>query len=173
MSDSPEKRVALVTGGAKRVGRAIVEKLAVEGFHVAFTFNSSAAEATELATRVNGQAIPVDLSDSVAATRTIREQFQSPRLDVLVNNASLYEPARLAETTPVPSSAAVPPDVPSHRHRRVAVIGAIIAILLGLAFALWWRTAASATGDVTPLRGMPEFDRIVAKAARRVVEFSA
>ena len=80
---------------------------------------------------------------------------------------------RLAETTPVPSSAAVPPDVPSHRHRRVAVIGAIIAILLGLAFALWWRTAASATGDVTPLRGMPEFDRIVAKAARRVAEFSA
>ena len=77
-----------------------MEKLAGERFHVAFTFNSSAAEATELAKRVDGQAIRVDLSDPVAATRTIREQFQSPRLDVLVNNASLYEPAWLAETTP-------------------------------------------------------------------------
>jgi len=100
MSDSSEKRVALVTGGAKRIGRAIVEKLAGEGFQVAFTFNSSEAEATALAERVNGQAIRADFSDPVAATRTIREQFPPQRLDVLVNNASLYEPARLAETTP-------------------------------------------------------------------------
>jgi len=65
---------------------------------------------------------------------------------------------RLAETTPVPSSAAVPPGVPSRRHRRVAVIGAIVAILLGLAFALWWRTAASATLDARSVAILPFAD---------------
>ncbi len=92
--------MALVTGGAKRVGRAIVEKLAGEGFRVVFTFNSSEAEAAELAAQVKGQAIRVDLTDPVAAARTIRDAFNDPRLDVLVNNASLYQPARLTETTP-------------------------------------------------------------------------
>jgi len=100
MAENAEKRVALVTGGAKRVGRAIVEKLAAEGFRVAFTFNSSEAEAAELAARVDGQAVRADLTDPVAATRTIREQFASQRIDVLVNNASIYHPAGLSETTP-------------------------------------------------------------------------
>ena len=100
MADSTEKRVALVTGGAKRVGRAIVETLAAAGFTVVFTYNSSEAEAAELARRVKGQAIRADLSDPLAATRTIRDAFQHPRLDVLVNNASLYQAAKLPETSP-------------------------------------------------------------------------
>jgi pteridine reductase len=100
MSENVETRVALVTGGAKRVGRAIVEKLALEGFRVAFTFNSSQTDAADLARRLDARAIRADLTDPVAATRAIRDEFPGQRLDVLVNNASLYEPARLADTTP-------------------------------------------------------------------------
>jgi pteridine reductase len=100
MADSNEKRVALVTGGAKRVGRAIVETLAAAGFSVVFTYNSSEAEAAELAARMKGQAIRADLADPPAATGTIRDSFAHPRLDVLVNNASLYQAAKLAETSP-------------------------------------------------------------------------
>lgn len=100
MAETAEKRVALVTGGAKRVGRAIVETLAGEGFSVVFTYNSSEAEAAELARRLDAQAIKADLSDPVAASKEIRATFAGGRLDVLVNNASLYHPARLAETTP-------------------------------------------------------------------------
>jgi pteridine reductase len=100
MADSNEKRVALVTGGAKRVGRAIVETLAAAGFSVVFTYNSSEAEAAELAARMKGQAIRADLTDPPAATGTIRDSFAHPRLDVLVNNASLYQAAKLAETSP-------------------------------------------------------------------------
>ena len=43
-----DRRTALVTGGAKRVGRAIVERLSESGFDVAFTYNGSADEAREL-----------------------------------------------------------------------------------------------------------------------------
>jgi pteridine reductase len=98
-------RVALVTGGAKRVGRAIVEKLAGEGFHIAFTYLSSESEAAalehELRSRgVRAMAIRADLTQPDTAPAAVFDAFKQEfdRLDVLVNNASLYRPARLAET---------------------------------------------------------------------------
>jgi pteridine reductase len=97
-----EKRVALVTGGAKRVGRAIVEKLAAAGFAVAFTYNSSEAEALQLAQKLGGLAIRADLMEAQTATAKVFTEFCSrfDRLDVLVNNASAYLSARLRDTTP-------------------------------------------------------------------------
>src|SRR2546430_17318181 len=96
-----DKRVALVTGGAKRVGRAIVEKLAASGLAVAFTYHSSEDEAEQLAKSINGLAIRADLTKPDSAPTEIFHRFKSRfnRLDVLVNNASLYSPARLKETT--------------------------------------------------------------------------
>src|SRR5688572_16819973 len=95
-----EKRVALVTGGAKRVGRAIVEKLAAGGFAVAFTYLSSEAEAQEVARRVNGLAMRVDLTQPAEAVSVVADSLShfSARLDVLVNNASRYEPSGLNNT---------------------------------------------------------------------------
>jgi pteridine reductase len=95
-----DKKVALVTGGAKRVGRAIVEKLAGAGFAVAFTYLTSEDEAQELAARIDGLAIKADLTHPVEAAEHIRNAFAmfSDHLDVLVNNASLYLPGRLSET---------------------------------------------------------------------------
>ena len=94
------RRVALVTGGAKRVGRAIVEKLASEGFRVVFTYHKSKDEAEYLARRIDGVAVHADLTDTTMGVTHIgmivREQG---RLDVLVNNASLYEPTKLSEAS--------------------------------------------------------------------------
>jgi pteridine reductase len=97
-----DKRVALVTGGAKRVGRAIVEKLAGEGFAVAFTYHSSRDEAEALAQRIGGCAIGANLMHPETAVEHIRSAFTpfADRLDLLVNNASAYLPARLRDTTP-------------------------------------------------------------------------
>ena len=94
-------RVALVTGGAKRVGRAIVEKLAAAGFRVAFTYHSSKDEAGALAKRIGGFAIQADLTLSQESAAEIFHLLESEfdRLDLLVNSASLYEPADLAHTT--------------------------------------------------------------------------
>ena len=101
MADSGEKRVALVTGGAKRVGRAIVEKLAKAGFRVAFTFHGSADAAAELADTLDLVAIRADLTDPAPAAAQIAEELgDEQKLDLLVNNASLYEAADLAATTP-------------------------------------------------------------------------
>lgn len=90
------KKVALVTGGAKRVGRAIVERLADSGFHVAFTYFSSENEARELEKRINGRAVRADLTDPQAALKAIDGL---DRLDVLVNSASIYLPGALQDAS--------------------------------------------------------------------------
>jgi pteridine reductase len=102
-----EPRVALVTGGAKRVGRAIALRLGQGGFDIAFTYRSSTSEADELAEQLRrlgrrALAIEADFAHPQAAAekieRTLSAQFS--RLDVLVNNASLYQPSSLQATSP-------------------------------------------------------------------------
>lgn len=102
---SNQARVALITGGAKRVGRAIVEKLAADGFDIAFTYRSSREEAEQLVAQLTASAtravaISVDLTDALTASEKITAAIRSTfgRLDVLVNNASLYEPSDLQST---------------------------------------------------------------------------
>lgn len=104
MSSSDTARVALVTGAAKRVGRAIVERLAEAGFDVAFTYLSSEREAQQLGAslRERGRetlAIRADLTHPELAVPAIYDGVHArfSRLDVLVNNASLYLPGPLNE----------------------------------------------------------------------------
>ena len=98
------RRVALVTGGAKRVGRAIVERLAKDHFDVAFTYLSSEVEAADLRSQLERSgttalAIKTDFTHAQRATDTVAKSFADrfDRLDVLVNSASLYEPGTLDE----------------------------------------------------------------------------
>jgi pteridine reductase len=94
------KKVALVTGGAKRVGRAIVERLHGAGYQIAFTYLSSQRDADDLAATIDAIAIRADLTDAAAAAEQILSTLTplTQRLDVLVNNASLYEPSALDHT---------------------------------------------------------------------------
>ena len=99
MNGTKEKGVALVTGGAKRVGRAIVLRLADEGFDIAFTYLTSSTAASELCDEIGKKgrsclAISADLTDSQAAVDAISAQLTAKfgRLDVLVNCASIYQP---------------------------------------------------------------------------------
>lgn len=102
----PERKVALVTGGAKRVGRAIVERLLKAGYDVAFTYFSSAAEADALVESHHPpppRVLPI-LADYTEPATFVGPTFEAVRsafgrLDVLVNSASLYEPSALAVTT--------------------------------------------------------------------------
>jgi pteridine reductase len=79
------QRTALITGGAKRVGRAIVERLAKAGMTVAFTYNTSVNDAEALAKSVGGIAIKADLTDldqtDVELSRRLMAiHFESPML---------------------------------------------------------------------------------------------
>lgn len=99
-------RVALITGAAKRVGRAVALGLAEAGFDIAFTYLSSADEARDLETHLakmgrRAKGICADLTQPEPACEEIHRavSVEFGRLDVLVNNASLYLPGALAETT--------------------------------------------------------------------------
>lgn len=84
--------MALVTGGARRIGEAIVRRLARAGFAVAVGFRDSRAEAVELAAEVGGVAVSVDLSSPSSLRRaasSINRRFG--RLELLVHNASVFE----------------------------------------------------------------------------------
>lgn len=88
--------VALVTGGARRIGRAIVERLAAEGYAVAIHCRDSLAEAEILAESLRargGEAAVVtgDLADPAAVTAIIpaAEAALGP-VALLVNSASSF-----------------------------------------------------------------------------------
>lgn len=89
--------VALVTGGARRIGRAVVEDLAAHGFAVAIHCRRSREEAGALAASIaaaGGQACVVtadltDAADTAALLPSVRAALGPVRL--LVNSASLFE----------------------------------------------------------------------------------
>ena len=87
-------RTALVTGGARRLGKAICLALAQAGFRVAIHHNASEAEAAELAGLI-GQAATIvraDLADEAATSTLIaRAAAALGPVGVLVNNASTFE----------------------------------------------------------------------------------
>jgi len=89
-------RVALVTGGAVRLGRAAVTELAAAGWSVAFTYRSSAREAAALVRRLEKAgtdclAISADLASPAAPRRIVaRVERRFGRLDALVNNAAIF-----------------------------------------------------------------------------------
>jgi NAD(P)-dependent dehydrogenase (short-subunit alcohol dehydrogenase family) len=94
----PEKKTnVLVTGGAKRIGRSIVEDLAIHGYRVAIHCNRSADEGEALASgiRADGGVAAVlvaDLTDLDAATTLVAQAEEAiGPLSILVNNASIFE----------------------------------------------------------------------------------
>ncbi len=98
-------RVALVTGGAKRIGRAIVEALAQAGFAVAIHYRTSLEAAQEAAAsvRARGRAaalLACDLSDERAVAALLpRAAAALGPVGVLVNNASVFERDEVGDAT--------------------------------------------------------------------------
>lgn len=97
--------VALVTGGARRLGRAFVEALAADGMRVAVHFGQSAEEAHAVVAGIQGRggeafALGADLRDAdTALALPQRVVAHFGRLDVLVNSAAVMERIPVADTT--------------------------------------------------------------------------
>ncbi len=101
---STPKGAALVTGGARRIGAAVARALARDGYDVALHYFSSAEPAERVAGEIEAlgrrcRLFRCDLNDhreTSALVPAVREHF--PNLDVLVNNASIFERGTLRET---------------------------------------------------------------------------
>lgn len=87
-----KNKVAIVTGGTRGIGEAIVKKLAGEGCRVAFTFgrNTALAGIIEKATRHKAKGYPVDVKSFSKTKKLVSEvKHRFGRLDILVNNAGI------------------------------------------------------------------------------------
>lgn len=95
MNLSLKNKIAFVTGGSRGIGAAVVNRLAREGAHVAFTYTKSQerAEATAKAARAHGTrvlAIHADSADAKSLTHAVdRTHAEFGGLDILVNNAGV------------------------------------------------------------------------------------
>ena len=95
------KGAALVTGGAKRIGKAIALALAEEGYDIALHYHYSSQEAKSVKEQIEqiGSACELfscDLADIYQTSTLIKEVYKYfPDLNILVNSASIFEESSL------------------------------------------------------------------------------
>jgi 3-oxoacyl-[acyl-carrier protein] reductase len=98
-----QQRVAIVTGGSRGIGAAIARRLAADGFIVVINYSGNAAEAEELAAKIEsekGKALTAqaDVSDPKAVARMWdAAEAAFGGVDVLVNNAGIMRLATVAD----------------------------------------------------------------------------
>jgi pteridine reductase len=105
MSIQGKRRSAFITGGAKRIGRALVDHFAEEGYHIALHYNSSEESALAVQKKIQSMGLECsiyrcDLSD-LPAVESMMEQVcgDFSTLDLVINNASVFEPSDMRNTT--------------------------------------------------------------------------
>ena len=101
-----EGKVALVTGSSQRIGAAIARKLHSQGLAVAIHYRNSEIQAKELTQELNGiransavefQADVFEFDQILELGNQLTQSFG--RLDVLVNNASEFQPNAIGDTS--------------------------------------------------------------------------
>ena len=102
-----EHGVALVTGGSRGIGRAIVAALAHAGYRIAFSYAERAEPAEQLAAKIkstggDARAFKADVSVAGDVSRLVDQTLSAfSRIDVLVNNAGVgLTGAKLADLDP-------------------------------------------------------------------------
>ena len=97
-----EGKAAIVTGGSRGIGRAIVERLAADGADVTFFYRENVAAAAEVVSAAQAAgwkvaAEQVDIRDSAACAAAVeRIAERCGRIDILVNNAGITRDNPLA-----------------------------------------------------------------------------
>lgn len=101
-----EGRTALVTGGSRGIGRAIVQTLARAGARVAFVYHANAQAAEQLVAELAGSKLTAaahqaDVRNKDSADALVSKLVEEwGRLDILVNNAGIIRDGLLATMSP-------------------------------------------------------------------------
>lgn len=94
-------KVALVTGGSRRIGATISRALAKAGYSVVLTYRSSSAAGRALAVDIGGSAVPLDLSrPSTFGPFADRLGRMFGRLDLVVHNAAVFPRTPVVDVSP-------------------------------------------------------------------------
>lgn len=102
------KKTAFITGAAQRVGKAIAEHLASQGWNIAIHYNRSSSEAENLAKILserypnqNFASFGANLMNDSQTENLIRQVIsRMGNLDLLINNASVFDPGSIRDTSP-------------------------------------------------------------------------
>lgn len=103
---SLDGRVALVTGGSRGIGRAVVERLARDGAKVAFVYRSNSAAADEVVSSLKAEgkevaAYQADVANKEQVDQVVEKVLEAwERIDILVNNAGITKDGLLAMMDP-------------------------------------------------------------------------
>jgi 3-oxoacyl-[acyl-carrier protein] reductase len=98
-------KVALITGGSRGIGEALVLAFAREGAHIAFTYMSSEEKAHSVADAarsegVNVEAYRSDAADYIAAEQLVNEVVDKfGKIDILINNAGITKDTLMLRMT--------------------------------------------------------------------------
>lgn len=102
------KQTVLISGAAKRIGRALAESFAARGWEVVLHCNNSREEADILSSGLResfkGRRFPVVMADFSSPEKAAADVFArlselGVKPDALINNASLFSPSTISETT--------------------------------------------------------------------------
>lgn len=93
-------QTALITGGSRGIGAAIVRALAAKGWQVAFCYKTSQDAARQLAQETGAIAIRCDVTDSAQVREMVKTAIrQLSHIDLLVNNAGVAWQGLLTDMT--------------------------------------------------------------------------
>jgi 3-oxoacyl-[acyl-carrier protein] reductase len=92
-------KTAIVTGGSRGIGRAVVQRLTADGARVIFTYRASKAAAEELADELGATAVQCDQADPATAVPAVFDSVRDGGFDILVNNAAVSGSQPIAELT--------------------------------------------------------------------------
>ena len=148
MSGALDGKVAIVTGGAQGIGRAIADRLAGDGARIVIADLKGAEDAA--ADFADGVGLSVDVSSEGDVARMTAETVERcGRIDVLVNNAGLYASLAMRSFS----------EIPVEEWRRVMDVNVLSMFLTCRAVVP--RMQASGGGRIvnissgTPFRGVP------------------
>jgi 3-oxoacyl-[acyl-carrier protein] reductase len=101
-----ERRIALVTGASRGIGRAIAASLAAIGCHVLVNFRQRESEAEQTLALVQknggtGELLKLDVANGDACTQAVEDILKAhQRIDILINNAGIRQDSLLVFLKP-------------------------------------------------------------------------